>query len=303
MHQLDDVLGRVLAAELVDAGLDGLGIAFGHAQMLHAPGRGVQNLEQAERFVGLGDHPVRADHAVEAIFTAQQIGDDLPIVGHAHVLGGLVHGDAVVGHDLLDAGLECRLEGRQVVVEVVAGVDLLLAVGEVGIETVLLRTAAGEVLDHAGHALGTDGLALEAADVGGGHACGKIGLFAEGAGDARPARLGGQVGHGMERAADADGPIFLAGDVAEALDQIDVARGRHTQRIGPLGEAGHAHARARVVLGAVARVRTERHRDAQPRALGHGLQLVVPGGHFLWILGKDDVEMYDVAIDRPSPTC
>ena len=75
-------------------------------------------------------------------------------------------GLAVVGHDLGRAGREGRLEGDQVVVEVVAGVDLLLAVGEVRVLAVLLRAAAGEVLGHAGDAVRAERLALEAADVG-----------------------------------------------------------------------------------------------------------------------------------------
>ena len=62
-------------------------------------------------------------------------------------------GLAVVGHDLRGAGLEGRLEGTQVIVEVVARVDLLFAVGEVRVLAVLLRPAAGEVLGHAGHAV------------------------------------------------------------------------------------------------------------------------------------------------------
>ena len=81
---------------------------------------------------------------------------------------------AVIGHDLRRAGLEGGLEGDQVIVEIVARVDLLFAVGEMRVLAVFLRTAAGEVLGHAGHAVRAERLALEAADVGGDHARGKL---------------------------------------------------------------------------------------------------------------------------------
>ena len=96
--------------------------------------------------------PVGADHAVKAILLAQQAGDDILVEAKAHLFDGQTDGLAVVGHDLAGAGLEGRLKGAQVVVKVVAGVDLLLAIGEVRVQPVFLRPAAGEVLGHAGHA-------------------------------------------------------------------------------------------------------------------------------------------------------
>ena len=119
------------------------------------------------------------------------------------------------------------------VVEVVAGIGLVAAIGEVGIPAVFLRAAAGEVLDHARDAFAAQLLALEAADVGGGHLRGEVGIFAEGAAHARPARFGGKVGHRVQGGADADGEVFLPGDVAKSLDEVCIARWRP----GPMGQA------------------------------------------------------------------
>ncbi len=53
------------------------------------------------------------------------------------------------------------------IVEVVAWVDLLFAIGEVRVLAILLRPAAGEVLGHAGDAVRAKRLALETTNIGG----------------------------------------------------------------------------------------------------------------------------------------
>src|SRR5919199_519660 len=198
--------------------------------------------------------PVRADNAVEAVLATQQSRDDVLVEAEADhfVLRSDRH--AVVGHELGSARGEGRLEGNQVVVEVVAGIDLLSAIREVRVLPVLLRPAAGKMLGHAGHALLAERLALETADIGRDHTRSQLRVLAEGAVVARPARLRGEVGHGMERHADADGQVFLPRDVAELLDQRGIAGGGEAQRPGALRERSRHEARRGIVAEGVARV-------------------------------------------------
>src|SRR3954454_18326077 len=101
------------------------------------------------------------------------------------------------------------------VVEVVAGIDLLSSVGKVRVFAIQLWTATREMFGHACHTVGAERLTLKATDVRRHHARGKLGIFAEGPVDARPARFGGQVSHRMESNANAGGKIFLAGNISE----------------------------------------------------------------------------------------
>ena len=64
----------VVAAELVDAGLDDLEVALGHAEEFVAPGLA---LEGKDAGIVVGDVPVGADHSVEAVLVAEQVGDDV----------------------------------------------------------------------------------------------------------------------------------------------------------------------------------------------------------------------------------
>ena len=72
--------------------------------------------------------PVGADHAVKAELFAQQAGDDAFVKGETDRLVFGINRHTVVGHDHGDAGVDSRLEGRQMIIEMVAGIDLLAAV-------------------------------------------------------------------------------------------------------------------------------------------------------------------------------
>ncbi len=119
-------------------------------------------------------------------------------------------------------------------VKIIAGIDLLPAVGEMGVFAVLLRAAAGKVLGHASHALGSQFLALEAADVGFDHSPSQLGVLAKGAVDACPARFRRQVCHGMQRHPDAHCQVFLPGDIPELLHDLFIADRCQPDGLGPL---------------------------------------------------------------------
>ena len=99
-------------------------------------------------------------HALAALgvteLIAQEIGDDALVEAEADFLPLGADRHAVVGHHLAGAGTEGDFEGFQVEGELVARIDLLAAVGEVRVLAIFLRSAAGEVLGHAGDAGGAE---------------------------------------------------------------------------------------------------------------------------------------------------
>ncbi len=62
-------------------------------------------------------------------------------------------------------------------------------------------------------------------------------------------------------------------DVAKAADQVLIADRRETERFGPLREARAAAGCAEHELEVAARIGADRHRNAEPRALGDLLNL------------------------------
>jgi hypothetical protein len=99
------------------------------------------------------------------------------------------------------------------------------AVAVVAVVALARRAVAHPVLDDRGDALRVDAAraVLEPLDVGAHHAAGEVGVLAEGARDAAPARLGGEVGLRRQRHVDAHRAVLLAGHVAEAADERRVA--------------------------------------------------------------------------------
>lgn len=224
------------------------------------------------------ESPVGADDAVEAVALPQESGDDRLVEAEADLFVLGADGHAVVRHDLARAGLEGGLERLQVRLELAAGVDLLATVREVRVLAVLLGAAAREVLRHGRDGVGAELGALEAADVGGAHATGELGVFTEGLQRARPAGLGGEVDLRVQRHADADRRVLLAGDVAELLDERLVADGCEAHGLGPHRERAGEHARERVVGIRVTRIGRDRHGDAEAGRGRSLLQAVVPLG-------------------------
>ncbi len=174
-----------------------------------------------------------------------------------------------------------------------ARVDLFLAVREVRVLAVLLRAAAGEVLDHGGDAVRAEALALEAADVRPDEFGGEGGVGAEGAELPGPAGLGGEVDLRVQGDPQADGQVLLAGDVGEAVHQFGVADGGQADRLGPGGEGAGPDGGADVEGEGVPGVGGDRHRDAEPGVGGDPLHGVVPLGEPAGLGGADQVEVVD----------
>ena len=174
----------------------------------------------------VGDQrPVRADDAVEAVALAQEAGDHVAVEAEADLLRSRPDRPAVVGHDLRRPGVERRLEGQQVVLEHASRVDLVLAVREVRIFSVLLRAAAGKVLRHARDRRGPECVSLEPADVGGDEPAGQLRVLSEGVHDPGPPRLGREICHRMKRDVDPDGAVLAGARCRRTPHDAFVAKG------------------------------------------------------------------------------
>ncbi len=292
--QLHDDLGALLAAELVAAGLQGAGRPLGRAQVLQAPGAGRVRLPEDRGVVEQA--PVGAHDAVEAELLPEQAGDHALVEAEADLLPVRADRLAVVRHHLRASGGDGRLERLQVVLAHAARVDLLLAVREVRVLAVLLRAAAGEVLDHRGDRAGPERGALQAAYVGAYELGGQAGVGAEGAGLAGPAGLGRQVDLGVQGDAEADGEVLAADGVGEPVDEPGVADGGQAQGFGPGGEGAGVEGGADVVGEGVARVGGQGDRDAQAGGGGHLLDGVLPAGHLAGAVGAQQVEVGEEAV-------
>ena len=200
---LDDGTYLVVAAKLVDAGLQDFVVALGLCQMFHAPrftaNRGVEHLHV------FGDSPVGTHHALKLRLLAQ-----LPLyhplaetASYILTRGILPPQDAVDGHHgrgHLGASLqpEGTLHKRALVHgEVVAGIDGILARGEMGVSAALLCAIAIPVLHHRIHTLIPPPFrrrsGLECVAIGTGHIGGQLRVFAERPAETEPTRVGGNV--------------------------------------------------------------------------------------------------------------
>ena len=145
------------------------------------------------------------------------------------------------------------------------------------VETFALRAITYPVLHHRGDAVSVDAARsmLKALDVRAHHPSRELGVFAEGAGDASPARLGGEVRLRRERHLDADGAIFLPRNISEAANQRRVADGGEAERLRPLREDRRDDAGAGDVLKMVSRIGADGERNPESGTLGDLLERIV----------------------------
>ena len=206
--------------------------------------------------MGVGQRtPIGADHAVKTIFVSQHTADDTLVESETNrfVLG--INGHAVIGHDHGGAGGDCGFKGQQVIIEVVAGINLLAPVFEVRIFAILLWAAAGKMFGHARNALRSQLASLEAADISLGQPRRQLIVFAKSTVDPCPAWFRCQIGHRVQRGAQTDGEVFLPGNIGELRYELFIADGGQARSFGPLRESLGRHMRARIHGKAVTRIR------------------------------------------------
>ena len=178
--------------------------------------------------------------------------------------------------------------------ETPTGVDLLTAVGEVGVFTTLLRAATGEVFGRAGHTRARQRVALQPQQVSDSQLGRQRRVLTEGSGLASPPRLGGQVDRRMQRRPDAHGEILLPGDVGETPHQAGVSQCGEPEWLGPLRERLGRERHAGVLDERVSRVGRDRHGDAVRRRLGQRLQVVLPARRRSRVVERVNVEVRQV---------
>ena len=137
-----------VSPELVHACFNRLDDAPFKAQLLDPPGTGRGWLSE-ELKVGQ-QTPVRTHDAVKSEALTEEPGDDRLVEGESHFLVLRANRHPVVRHHLRPMGCDGCFERKQVELELVARVDLLAPVVEVGVLAILLRTATGKVLRHGG---------------------------------------------------------------------------------------------------------------------------------------------------------
>ena len=281
----------VVAAKLVDAGLQDLVMPLHLIEMLHAPWLSAHRT--VEHLHVLGDAPVGAYHTLEMGILTKLLLDHPFAEATTHVLARrvLVPEDAVDGHHgrgHLRATLETeRALGERTFVhgQVVSGIDGILARSEVGVAAALLRAIAIPVLHH-----GVDtpvapplrlGGGLEPVAVGPGQIGGELRVLAEGAAEAEPARFGGDIDLRRQGGGDAQGAVFGSGYLAETAHELRVEGGGQAERRGPLRDLpSRTGVELRGGLGLMPRVGTGVGGDAMVESLDKRLHVVVPlGGH------------------------
>ena len=191
----------------------------------------------------------------------------------------LIQADAVVGHHVCGgAGLAVQfqrgLEGQQLGVEVVSGVDVELAVVVVRFTAGFSGAVAGEVLDR-----GVQGLAapaqvfavlveggLQAVHVRLGHIHRQLRVFGEGTGDTAPAGFGRQVDLGAVHGGDTHSAVFSGPGLTDFFRDAGIEGSSDGEGFRPGGADLHAHA--------AACFRVKVHRNRQGQGLDIGLDRV-----------------------------
>ena len=168
--------------------------------------------------------------------------------------------------------------------EVAAGIDGIFAIVEMCVAAALFRTAGRPVLDHGVHTLIAPAVVgafgrLEAVHVGAGQVGIEVGIFAESAGEAVPARLGGQVDLRAQCRGNTQRTVLFRGDVAELADERRVEGGGQAERGRPERDLA---ARAGVVFGGdgrfVAGIGAVVGGDTAAQRFHKGLHVIVPAG-------------------------
>ena len=234
----------IVAPILVYTRLQDLVVALCLRQRLHAPRLAAHRT--VEHFHILRDGPVCADDALKLSLLAQLLLDEPLAVTATHVLTRriLVPQDAVDRHHgrshLCTAlQFEGTVDERQLVLrQIVAGIDGILARGKVGVAPTFLRSVAIPVFHHRIDASHPPSArirrCLEGIAIGPCHLCGQQRVFAKGAAKARPPWIRGDIHLRRQGCGDAQRPVLLRGNLAEAVHQLRIEGSRQSERGRPL---------------------------------------------------------------------
>ena len=242
----------VVASELIHAVQDGDEHPLGFSVLLHVVAPAGESVH-----VGgwvLGDAPVGAHYAGEAVLLPQQIVDDVFAVGVPDVLSVLfvqAPGHGVVRHhggSTLRRPVQPKRgfgEGLFVLCRIIGGIHRVFAESVMRVSAALAGATAGPVLHHGVHAVMPPAAGRA---VGGLHpvAVGFDQLFhvlrfhAQRVGEAHPAGFGAQIDLRAQRGGNAHSAVFQGSVVRELLHHLRVEARREAHALGPF-----AHVAAR----------------------------------------------------------
>ena len=221
-------------------------MTFGHGHILYTPAHATETLDS---IVVEHDVPVGASHTVEMILLAKLLGNHPLAVAAAHIFAQrtLVPEDAVDRHHSRSHTRAIvqlkRTFGKrlQMLLEIIARIDGILAITEVRVTTALLCTIAIPMLHHRIDRLITPGTfdrlvgrrGLESVAIGAGHIGGKVGIVAESAAETAPTGIGGDIHLWREGRSYAQGTILAGSNLTEPFHRSRVESGGNAQRRGP----------------------------------------------------------------------
>ena len=236
----------VLSAKLIDTRLKNHKVTFGHGHILYTPAHATETLDS---IVVEHDVPVGASHTVEMILLAKLLGNHPLTVAAAHIFTqrALVPENAVDRHHSRSHAraivqLERTFGKRlQMLLEIIAWIDGILAITEVRVTTALLCTITIPMLHHRIDRLITPGTfdrlvgrrGLESVAIGAGHIGGKVGIIAESAAETAPTGIGGDVDLWREGRGNAQGTILAGSNLTKPFHRSRVESGGNAQRRGP----------------------------------------------------------------------
>src|SRR5262245_38640442 len=102
------------------------------------------------------------------------------------MLMSLIHRHTVIGHDRRCVCGKCCFKRQEVIIKILAWINLSLLKWKMRVKTFLLRTTAGKMLCHSGHAVGSQFLSLETQYICFRHFCGEGSIFTKCATDSWP---------------------------------------------------------------------------------------------------------------------
>src|SRR6476660_989117 len=120
------------------------------------------------------------------------------------------------------------------VIKIIAGIDLSFLIFKMRIQAFVLRTSAREMFGHAGHTLRAESFVLKSFDVAFGETCGQMGILAEWAADARPARFVRKIDLRVQRNANSHCQVFPSNDISKHSHEFNVSNRPKPQGFAPL---------------------------------------------------------------------
>ena len=291
-HGVDEELRLLGAAELIDAGVHRFGEAIALRELLDAPRH--RHSRESRTFAGrssvaanlravVGDRPVGEDHAIESVrFRSMSVSScrlkPAPTCSSGRPFSRALE-NRVSRHHAGDVRRERAEEWPDVRLKILGGESRPFAVARVAVAAVLLRAVADPVLHHRQHA----GRSTPAAPCWNPSTYARTSFRARSASSPKVPLIRLQRGS-VARSACGESVSWMPTAryswraMSAKRRTSRVAYRGEAERLGPLRESARLDARAEDVLEMISGIGADGERNAESRALGDLLQLVVLRG-------------------------